>query len=43
VLFHHDPLHTDDQLESMLAEAQPGATATSVPVELGYEGQVLQL
>ena len=43
VLFHHDPLHTDEQLESMLAGAQHGSTASSVSVELGHEGQVLQL
>ena len=28
---------------SMLAEAQQGPTASSVSVELGYEGQVLPL
>ena len=32
-----------DELESMLAEAQQGPTASSVSVELGYEGQVLPL
>jgi phosphoribosyl 1,2-cyclic phosphodiesterase len=38
VLFHHDPMHTDGDLEAMLADAQrlPGASAISM--ELGCEG-----
>ena len=38
-LFHHDPLHTDDQLEAMLAEARRLPAATSIGVELAAEGQ----
>jgi phosphoribosyl 1,2-cyclic phosphodiesterase len=43
VLFHHDPFHTDDQLEAMLAEALGRGTASSPLVELGYEGQTFDL
>ena len=39
VLFHHDPLHTDDQLEAMLADALQLPAAGSLSIELGYEGQ----
>jgi phosphoribosyl 1,2-cyclic phosphodiesterase len=38
-LFHHDPLHTDDQLEAMLAEAGRLPVAGSIGVELASEGQ----
>jgi len=43
VLFHHDPLHTDDQLESMFAEARRTADGSAVEVELGHEGMVFDL
>jgi phosphoribosyl 1,2-cyclic phosphodiesterase len=39
VLFHHDPLHTDDQLEAMLDDAQYLPVASSLSLELAYEGQ----
>jgi phosphoribosyl 1,2-cyclic phosphodiesterase len=43
VLFHHDPLHTDVELESMLADARRVPGAASLDVELGYEGQTFAL
>jgi phosphoribosyl 1,2-cyclic phosphodiesterase len=43
VLFHHDPMHTDDQLDAMLAEARSVASETSVEVELAREGAVYEL
>ena len=43
VLFHHDPLHTDDQLEVMLAETLELPAASSIPVELGSEGRSFEL
>jgi phosphoribosyl 1,2-cyclic phosphodiesterase len=43
VLFHHDPMHTDDHLEAMLAEAKQLPAAASIRVELGYEGQTFVL
>jgi phosphoribosyl 1,2-cyclic phosphodiesterase len=39
VLFHHDPMHTDVQLEAMLAGTEELAASASITVELGYEGQ----
>jgi phosphoribosyl 1,2-cyclic phosphodiesterase len=43
VLFHHDPMHTDDQLEVMLAEARSLAADSSITVELASEGAVYVL
>jgi len=43
VLFHHDPLHTDADLEAMLADARAVPGATGIDVELGFEGQTLAL
>ena len=43
VLFHHDPMHTDDQLEAMLAEVRPLAAEASIMVELAREGAVYEL
>jgi len=43
VLFHHDPLHTDDQLESMLMEAGRVTDTSMSEIELAYEGQVFDL
>ena len=39
VLFHHDPTHTDEQLEAMLADARSAADA-SLTIELAREGAV---
>ena len=41
VLFHHDPLHTDDDLEAMLADAR--GIGAPVEIELGHEGQSFAL
>ena len=41
VMFHHDPTHSDTQLESMLAEVQAAADGSSV--ELAHEGLELRL
>jgi phosphoribosyl 1,2-cyclic phosphodiesterase len=38
VLFHHDPLHTDDQLRSLEARARALWGEEGRPPELGYEG-----
>jgi phosphoribosyl 1,2-cyclic phosphodiesterase len=43
VMFHHDPLHTDDELEAMLADARRFASTTSLELQLGCEGDVLAL
>ena len=43
VLFHHDPMHTDDQLEAMLAEARSLASESSITVELAREGDEYDL
>jgi len=43
VLFHHDPLHTDADLEAMLVDARGAPGAAALDVELGYEGQTLAL
>jgi phosphoribosyl 1,2-cyclic phosphodiesterase len=42
-LFHHDPLHTDEQLDAMLAETLELPAASSIGVELGHEGRVFEL
>jgi phosphoribosyl 1,2-cyclic phosphodiesterase len=43
VLFHHDPLHTDADLEGMLVDARSVRGAEPLDVELGYEGQTFAL
>ena len=43
LLFHHDPLHTDADLEAMLVDARAVPGAATLDVELGYEGQTLAL
>ena len=43
VLFHHDPMHTDDQLEAILADARRVPAAASMGVELGYEGLTFEV
>ena len=42
VLFHHDPMHTDADLEAMLADAR-GVARRLAELELGYEGQTFAL
>lgn len=41
-LFHHDPLHTDEQLEKILADFK-SETETDFPVELCAEGNIYEL
>lgn len=41
VLFHHDPYHTDDELEALLDEARRLAPAAGDWVSLAYEGMQL--
>jgi phosphoribosyl 1,2-cyclic phosphodiesterase len=43
VLFHHDPLHSDGDLEGMIADARRVPAAAWLDVELGYEGQTFAL
>ena len=43
VMFHHDPLHTDDQLEVMLARAKELWTGGGNGPVLAYEGMELDL
>ena len=43
MLFHHDPLHTDADLEAMLLDARAVPGAAALDLELGYEGQTLAL
>ena len=42
-LFHHDPYHTDADLESMLDEARAGLGVPDEWVVLAYEGMRIQL
>src|SRR4029078_417747 len=39
VLFHHDPLHSDADLEGMLVDARDVGGAEGIDVELAFEGQ----
>ena len=43
VLFHHDPLHTDADLDAILGEARRLPAAGSIELELGREGRALPL
>jgi phosphoribosyl 1,2-cyclic phosphodiesterase len=43
VLFHHDPYHTDDELEALLAEAQRCSPGPADWVCLAYEGMTIEL
>jgi phosphoribosyl 1,2-cyclic phosphodiesterase len=43
VLFHHDPMHTDGDLDAMLADAKRLPGASSISMELGCEGKALLL
>jgi phosphoribosyl 1,2-cyclic phosphodiesterase len=42
VLFHHDPYHTDDDLEAMLADAQRTHATPDGWVSLAYEGMEVE-
>ncbi len=43
VLFHHDPLHTDDQLDAILAKARDLRAGDPADVALAHEGMTLDL
>ena len=43
VLFHHDPLHTDEQLERILARANELRASGDADVELAREGMAFEL
>jgi phosphoribosyl 1,2-cyclic phosphodiesterase len=43
VLFHHDPYHTDDELEALLAVVQAQRPAMQERVCLAYEGMTISL
>jgi hypothetical protein len=42
-LFHHDPYHTDTELEELLAEAQGKWPGMEDCVSLAYEGMTIVL
>jgi phosphoribosyl 1,2-cyclic phosphodiesterase len=43
ILFHHDPYHTDDELEALLADAHAKFPDMKDRVRLAYEGMTLDL
>jgi len=43
MLFHHDPYHTDDDLEELLKEARARWLGPEKHVELAYEGMTIEL
>jgi phosphoribosyl 1,2-cyclic phosphodiesterase len=43
VLFHHDPYHTDDELEALVAEALTRWDGDPATVTLAYEGMSIDL
>jgi hypothetical protein len=43
VLFHHDPYHTDDDLEALLANALQHANTSHGHVCLAHEGMTIEL
>ena len=43
VLFHHDPYHTDDDLEQLLAAARTRSDAIEGGVHLAHEGMTIEL
>ena len=43
VLFHHEPNHTDDELERLEAHAQALADGDHPPPQLAYEGMVVEV
>jgi phosphoribosyl 1,2-cyclic phosphodiesterase len=43
VLFHHDPYHTDRELEELLAEARSRRPGMDDRVSLAYEGMMIVL
>jgi ribonuclease BN (tRNA processing enzyme) len=43
VLFHHDPMHSDADLEGLLADARGVPGAGSLELQLAHEGQTFAL
>ena len=43
VLFHHDPYHTDSELDALLVEAQSKWPGMEGRVRLAYEGMTIVL
>jgi hypothetical protein len=43
VLFHHDPLHSDGQLEGVLARAKELNASGPAEIELAREGLTFEL
>ena len=43
VLFHHDPYHTDDELEELLVDAQRQCETVGDDVCLAHEGMTIAL
>ena len=43
VLFHHDPYHSDNELEELLAEAQGKWPGMEARVLLAFEGMTIVL
>jgi ribonuclease BN (tRNA processing enzyme) len=43
VLFHHDPWHSDDDLDRLSAETKEAAEGTGVEVVAAYEGLVIEV
>jgi phosphoribosyl 1,2-cyclic phosphodiesterase len=43
ILFHHDPYHTDDDLEELLKEARARWEGPEESVQLAYEGMTIEL
>ena len=41
MLFHHDPYHTDDDLEELLKEARAKWDGADHHVQLAYEGMTI--
>jgi hypothetical protein len=41
VLFHHDPYHTDDELEELVADALTRWDGDAKTVTLAYEGMTI--
>ena len=43
VLFHHDPYHTDDELEALLAQSIAAGDCDGETVRLAHEGMTIVL
>jgi phosphoribosyl 1,2-cyclic phosphodiesterase len=43
ILFHHDPYHTDDELEALLGDARRSAGSSPDAIRLAHEGMTVTL